>query len=67
MGPRIKNAVMVVVLLAWGAYVAFSIVHHQPVPIPLWTVPGATFAVLGGKTIKFGKVTITDKETKEDD
>jgi len=68
MGPRIKSLVMIVVLAGWAAYVTLSLIHHTPVPIPLWTVPGATFAVLGGKTIKFGKVTISDdKETKEDD
>jgi hypothetical protein len=67
MGARLKSMVMVVVLFAWAAYVTFSLINHQVVPIPRWTVPGATYAVLGNKTIKFGKVTISDKETKEDD
>lgn len=38
--------VMVIVTSGWLAYLTVSLIHHDVIPIAVWSIPGATFALL---------------------
>lgn len=46
----IRNLVMLCVLLVWGSFMMVTMFILKEVPSPfVWTVPGATYAVLVGR------------------
>lgn len=46
----VRNLVMLCVLTVWGAFMMVSMFMLKEVPSPfVWTVPGATYAVLVGR------------------
>jgi len=48
--PRwLRNAVMMGVFLAWGIYLGIALVQDNSIPLYVWTVPGATAALLSNK------------------
>lgn len=57
MGARLKQAVLLAVLAAWLGYITLAFVHNQAIPLPVWSVPGATWALL----------TKTGEEKKEEE
>ncbi len=45
----LRNTIMIVVLSTWAIYMAVAIaIRDELPPLPLWTVPGATWALLSG-------------------
>jgi len=38
--------VMIAVTVGWLAYLTASLLHHDTIPVPVWSIPGATFALL---------------------
>lgn len=56
---------MMGVLGVWTGYMGISVVNlHQIPPLPLWGVPGATYALLSGRTPRFKLTTTEDPEEK---
>ena len=54
MAPWLKNVLMLGVLSVWTGYMIVSVTtFHQMPPLPLWGVPGATYALLTGKAPKW--------------
>ena len=63
--PRgIPTLIMIVVLLVWTGFITVSYIQHQQLPTAVWTVPGATFALLNNKItgVRFGKKQEEDDE-----
>lgn len=59
MDAWVRNLVMLGVLTVWGAYMLASIFIAGDVPSPfVWTVPGATYAVLTGRMPSFWQRTL---------
>jgi len=44
--------VMIAVTVGWLAYLTASLLHHDTIPVPVWSIPGATFALLMKSTPK---------------
>lgn len=67
----LKYTVLGIVCSAWLAFLVVSFVQHQAIPIAVWTVPGATYAVLsdkiGGVTFGGGNVSVRRKREEDDD
>ena len=40
---------MIGVFLGWGVFLGFSFYHGDTVPLPVWAVPGATYALLSNR------------------
>lgn len=50
----VRNLVMIGVLFVWGTFMLVSVFLLEQVPSPfVWTVPGATYAVLMGRVPTF--------------
>lgn len=55
----VRNLVMLGVLVVWGGFMFVSVVVQGEVPSPfVWTVPGATYAVLMGRVPNFWQRTL---------
>lgn len=63
----LKNLIMLGVFTVWLAYIIVVFAHNQFPPLPAWSVPGATYAVLSDRKIKIGKEGLSvGKEEKEE-
>lgn len=53
----LRHSLMVGIFLVWCAFMLVSLqgTKVQDIPLPLWTVPGASYGLLYGKLPKFGK------------
>lgn len=66
--PRwIKNAIMIGVFVAWGTYIGLTLANGGSIPLPLWAVPGSTYALLSNKVtgIRIGSGGVNWEEDDE--
>lgn len=62
----VRNLVMLGVLAVWGFFMAFSTFVLKEVPSPfVWTVPGATYAILMGRVPTFWQRTPPPLESSD--
>ena len=40
---------MIGVFLGWGIFLGISFYHNDTIPLPVWAVPGATYALLSNR------------------
>ncbi len=46
MDSRVRNLVMLVVLLVWAFFMGAQVLRGQPPDPPLWGIPGGVYVVL---------------------
>lgn len=51
----IRYIVMLGVFSLWSAYIILVFAHGELPPLPAWSVPPATFAILSGKHFTIGR------------